>query len=109
MLQDIVGASVNKLSLCPGIGKKKMRHLHNTFHKPFFKKQRKEGKVMNNYFGRSSSTAGPMMSRDVNNKGEGDITTNSDNNVKQKMRRQRCYGQIFDSDGINDNVKTTTK
>jgi len=42
--QQLVGASVEELSLCNGIGEKKVMRLYDAFNKPFNKKRRKEEK-----------------------------------------------------------------
>ena len=43
--KNMTQASIEELSVCPGIGVKKVRRLHEAFHRPFskeFAKRRKE-------------------------------------------------------------------
>jgi DNA excision repair protein ERCC-1 len=40
-LKSVMAASVDELSLCPGLGEKKVKRLYEAFHKPFSSKQAK--------------------------------------------------------------------
>ena len=42
--RNLVNASIDELSLCPGIGPKKVRRLHEAFHRPFTKDNKKKRK-----------------------------------------------------------------
>lgn len=42
--KNIVGASVDELSICPGVGPKKVRRLYEAFHKPFSRESAKRRK-----------------------------------------------------------------
>jgi DNA excision repair protein ERCC-1 len=44
-LKAVIAASMDELCLCPGMGEKKVRRLHDAFHKPFSSRQAKRRRV----------------------------------------------------------------
>jgi len=46
-LSNIINADVQQLMLCPGLGEKKVRRLHQAFHEPFIKKNNNNNNTTN--------------------------------------------------------------
>lgn len=59
-LKAIMTASVDELVLCPGVGEKKVRRIHDAFHKPFSSQRAKQRKL------EAQQAKGVIASEDVN-------------------------------------------